>query len=150
MTDNKQQPVDHRKASRHLLRLAGFALAFSFLLVLFSLLVIGLPEQLTQRINAQVLEAGIPLHFDSVRLSHRGWVLGNARIYSASPDDLKPMLRAKNCMFWHGLPAGKISPASIGILKYTSKILPSRWDTPGKTHCLRRTRSVQFTASKPL
>jgi hypothetical protein len=105
MTDNKQQPVDHRKASRHLLRLAGFALAFSFLLVLFSLLVIGLPEQLTQRINAQVLEAGIPLHFDSVRLSHRGWVLGNARIYSASPDDLKPMLRAKK-LYVLAWPAG--------------------------------------------
>ncbi|MDK2858004.1 MAG: hypothetical protein PWQ89_1123, partial [Verrucomicrobiota bacterium] len=95
MTDKKQRPVDHRKVSRHLLPLAGFALAFSFLLVLFALFVIGLPEQLTQRINAQVLKAGIPLHFDSIRLSHQGWVLGNARIYSASPDDLKPMLRAK-------------------------------------------------------
>lgn len=73
------------------------------LLVLFALLVIGLPPDLTRRITAQVQEAGIPLQVESIRLStRRGWVFNNARLYSTSPDDLQPLLTAKKLYvsFW--------------------------------------------------
>ncbi len=41
-------------------------------------------------------EKGIPLHFDSIRLStHRGWVVGNVRFYSSSPDNIQPLLSAE-------------------------------------------------------
>lgn len=75
----------------------------SVLLVLFALLVVGLPPDLTRRITAQAREAGIPLQVHSIRLStHRGWVLNGFRLYSTSPDDLQPLLSAKKMyvMFW--------------------------------------------------
>ena len=74
----------------------GFALSLSVLLVLFALLVVGLPPSLTSRITAQAREAGIPLQVESIRLSiHHGWVLHNVRLYSTSPDDLQPLLSAE-------------------------------------------------------
>ena len=74
----------------------GFALSLSVLLVLFALLVVGLPPSLTRRITAQAREAGIPLQVESIRLSiHHGWVLNNVRLYSTSPDDLQPLLNAE-------------------------------------------------------
>lgn len=99
-------PVRQRFASTgalllHLSRLLGFALLFSTLLMLFALLVAGLPEHLTRKITTQLHAAGIPLRFDSVRLStHRGWVLNNARLYSKSPDDLEPVFSAKKLYLW--------------------------------------------------
>lgn len=85
----------------HLLRLLGFALLLSTLLLLFALLVVGLPEHLTGRITEQLAAADIPLRFDSVRLStHRGWVLNNARFYSKNPDDLQPLFSAKKLYVW--------------------------------------------------
>lgn len=81
---------------RRILRLFLFAGLVSALLILFSLLVAGLPDPLTARIERQINAAGIPLKFDSIRLSlHRGWVLGNVRLYSQSPDDLNPRFRTK-------------------------------------------------------
>lgn len=91
------------KRWRYILGLAGFTLGLSVLLVLFALLVVGLPPGLTRRIMAQAQEAGIPLQIQSIRLStHRGWVLNNVRLYSTSPDDLQPLLRAKKLyvMLW--------------------------------------------------
>lgn len=64
--------------------------------MLFALLVVGLPPDLTRRITAQARDAGIPLQVHSIRLStHRGWVLNGFRLYSTSPDDLQPLLSAK-------------------------------------------------------
>jgi hypothetical protein len=75
-----------------LLRLLGFTAVLSILLILFSLLVTGLPDTLTKKISGELLKSGIPLRFDSIRLSlHRGWVLENTVFYSTSPDDLKPL-----------------------------------------------------------
>ncbi|MEI7851460.1 MAG: hypothetical protein WCH86_06465 [Kiritimatiellales bacterium] len=91
------------KRWRHILGLMGFTLGLSVLLALFALLVVGLPPELTRRITAQVREAGLPLQVDSIRLStHRGWALSNFRIYSTSPDDLQPLLSAKELyvMLW--------------------------------------------------
>jgi len=102
---NSPDPAPARKGSRtrHILHLTGFALALLFVLVLFSLMVVGLPPGLTRRIAAQVQEAGLPIQVESIRLStHRGWVLENARIYSTSPDDLLPLLSMKKLyiLFW--------------------------------------------------
>jgi hypothetical protein len=81
---------------RHVLRLTGFTLGLTTLLILFSLLVIGLPPGLTRRITAQLQDAGIPLQVESIHLSiHRGWVLKNVHLYSTSPDDLQPLLTAQ-------------------------------------------------------
>lgn len=81
--------------SRNVFRLAGFAAGLSVLLSLAILFGIGLPPGLTVRITARLQEAGLPLHARSIRLStHRGWVLNQARLYSPSPDDIKPLLSA--------------------------------------------------------
>jgi hypothetical protein len=92
-----------RNRWRRILGLTGFTLGLSALLVLFALLVVGLPPGLIRRITAQAQEAGIPLQVQSIRLStHRGWVLSNVRLYSTSPDDLQPLLSAKKLyvMLW--------------------------------------------------
>ena len=102
------------KTSRHILRLIGFTLGLLILLVLFFLLVVGLPPSLTRRITAQLHAAGIPLQVESIRLSpHHGWVLNNARIYSTAPDDLQPLLTAKKfyVMLW---PASWKQPSEGG------------------------------------
>lgn len=80
----------------HILRLTGFALGLAVLLILFALLVVGLPPGLTNRITARVRAEGIPLQVQSIHLSiHHGWVLKNVRLYSTSPDDLQPLLNAE-------------------------------------------------------
>ena len=84
-----------RKGIRHLLRLAGFALILCVLLALFHLLTIGIPAPLTRKITAALQKNGIPLQVDSISLStHRGWVLHNVRLFSETPDDLKPLFQA--------------------------------------------------------
>ncbi len=95
MTPLPPQRADRIKwMTRRILRLLFFTALLSILLVLFSLLVAGLPDSLTARLEKKINAAGIPLKFDSVRLSlHRGWVLKNARLYSRSPDDLNPRFR---------------------------------------------------------
>lgn len=71
------------------------------MLALFALLVVGLPPSLTRRITAELQQAGFPLQIQSIRLStHRGWVLNEVRLYSPSPDDLPPLLRAKKLYVW--------------------------------------------------
>ena len=78
------------------MRLAGFALIFILLLALFHLLTLGIPAPLTRSLTAHLQKNGLPLHIDSIRLSpHRGWVLHNARLYSARADDLKPVIQVK-------------------------------------------------------
>ena len=57
-----------RELIRHPLRLTGFALSLLVLLTLFHLLVLGLPDPLTQRIAARIRAAGIPLQMDAIRL----------------------------------------------------------------------------------
>jgi len=85
------------KTALHLLRLVSFTLALLVLLALFHLLTLGIPNRATRHITAQARKKGLPLQIESIRLSpHRGWVLHNVRLYSTSPDDLKPLFRAEN------------------------------------------------------
>ncbi|MCC7300757.1 MAG: hypothetical protein IT583_06735 [Verrucomicrobia bacterium] len=105
MKSNSPEPEPIRSAGHfpHILRLTGFALSLAILLILFALLVIGLPPSLTRSITAQVRAAGIPIQVESIRLStHRGWVLKNVSLYSNSPDDLQPLLTTKKLyvMIW--------------------------------------------------
>lgn len=96
MNAAKRKKTRSARRSVHVFRLAGFTLALSILLILFSLLVAGLPDSLTRKVSNELLEAGIPLQFDSIRLStHRGWVLQNATLYSNSPDDLRPLFQTE-------------------------------------------------------
>ncbi|MGE4489456.1 MAG: hypothetical protein AB7E95_07935, partial [Kiritimatiellales bacterium] len=96
MTGKKQRPALRGRTVRHLLRIAGFTVSLSILLILFSLLVIGLPDAVTRTVSEHFLSHGIPIRFDSIRLStHHGWVLRNARIYSTDPDDLKPLFECR-------------------------------------------------------
>jgi len=96
----KQRSHDPRPRGRlkkgilHLLRLAGFALILCTLLTLIHLLIIGIPAPLTRKIAQHLQKNGMPVQVDSITLSpHRGWVLHDARIFSTSPDDLKPLLQ---------------------------------------------------------
>ncbi len=97
----------------HLLRLVGFTLALLILLFLFHLLTLGLPDQLTQKIAREARKKGLPVQIESIRLSpHRGWVLQNVRLYSQSPDDLKPLFATEKLYVF---------------------AWPDRWFTPAKT-----------------
>ena len=91
-----------RRLIRHPLRLAGFTLSLLILLTLFHLLTLGLPSSITRRITTRIQENGIPLQIDSISLSPRGWLLHNVRLYSPSPDHLKPLLSTKTLTvsFW--------------------------------------------------
>lgn len=85
----------------HVLRLLGFAGGLCLLLLFFALLTVGLPENFSQEIQHRFRQQGVPLRFDSIRLSlHRGWVLSNVRLYSTSPDDLQPLLQTRKLYIW--------------------------------------------------
>jgi hypothetical protein len=132
-------PARKGSRTRHILHLTGFALALLILLALFSLMAVGLPTAMTRRIAAQAQEAGLPIQVQSIRLSaHHGWVLGNARIYSTSPDDLLPLLSMKKLyiLFW---PADWKNPVAGGwhVKVYAKNIdvsLGAPWEEllPGK------------------
>lgn len=101
MIGKKQRLIRAGRLVLHLLRLSGFALGVALLLALFHLLVIGLPQSMTRQILSRLQESEIPLRFESIRLSiHRGWVLNNVRLYSASPDDLQPLFSAQKVYVW--------------------------------------------------
>lgn len=83
-----------RKAIPHLLRLTGFSLAGLLLIFLLHLVLVGIPDPLTQRINRSLHQRGMPIDISSVTLSPlRGFVLHEVRLYSPLPDDLEPMLQ---------------------------------------------------------
>lgn len=55
-----------------------------------------MPPHMTRHITAQIRNSGVPLQIESIRLSpHHGWVLNHVRIYSTSPDDLRPLLNTE-------------------------------------------------------
>ena len=91
----KKAWVRLRQLGRHPLRLAGFTLSLLILLTLFLLFTRGLPDYFTQKIIDRVQKKGLSLQIDSIRLSPRGWVLHNVRLYSPSPDDLQPLLKTE-------------------------------------------------------
>ncbi len=98
----------------HLLRLIGFALGLLILLALFHLLTMGIPDRVIRQITARACENGLPLQIDSIQLSpHRGWVLRNVRLYSTSPDDLKPVFSAEKLyiFLW---PDNWLAPSKAG------------------------------------
>ncbi|MFA5688097.1 MAG: AsmA-like C-terminal region-containing protein [Kiritimatiellales bacterium] len=77
----------------------GHLFVFSLLLIAallyFTLRVNGLPESAVDRVRSALNSAGVPLQFDSIRLTlRRGWLLENARFYG-SPDEVKPMLSTR-------------------------------------------------------
>jgi len=116
----------------HLLRLIGFTLALLILLFLFHLLTLGLPDQLTRRITAEVRKKGLPLQIESIRLSPRGWVLKNVQIYSQSPDDLRPVFSAEKLYFFVW-PDRWFAPSKAGwnisfFGKHNKVSLGSTWD----------------------
>ncbi len=90
-------PKTPLRKTLHLIRLTSFTIGFLILLFLFHLLILGVPDQLTQRITAKIRENGIPLHIDTIRLSpQQGWTLHNVRLYSSSPDDIQPLFHTEN------------------------------------------------------
>ncbi len=101
-----------RRLIRHPLRLAGFALSLLILLTLFHLLTLGVPGTITRKITGHIQAQGIPVQIESIRLSPRGWVLRNVRLYSLSPDDLKPLLKTE---------------------ALTLSVWPDNWFKPSKT-----------------
>jgi len=112
--DRRLVPSKPFKRFRHLLRLIGFTLGLLILLALFHLLTMGLPDHVTQKITAQARKKGLPLQIGSIQLSpHRGWVLHDVRLYSTSPDDLKPVFSAKKLyvFLW---PDSWIAPSKAG------------------------------------
>ncbi len=118
----------------HLLRLVGFTLALLLLLFLFHLLTLGLPNQLTQKIASEAQRKGLPLQIESIRLSpHRGWVLRNVRLYSRSPDDLKPLFATEK-LYVFAWPDRWLAPSKAGWkVSLTGKnsdiSLGSTWET---------------------
>ena len=121
------------KTVLHLIRLIGFTLALLILLFLFHLLTLGLPDQLTRKITAEIQKKGLPLQIDSIRLSpHRGWVLRNVRLYSTSPDDLNPLFETEK-LYVFVLPDNWLSPSKTGwsvslFGKRNEVSLGSSWD----------------------
>jgi len=115
MTENKNRFVRLGKIILHLLRLIGFALGLTLLLALFHLLVIGLPDGVVRKITVQAQEAGLPVRIESIKLSpFRGWVCNRFRLYSTSPDDLKPLLQTRK-LYVRCRPVNWRDPARRGL-----------------------------------
>lgn len=88
------------RTSLHLLRLVGFSLGVLTLLLLFHLMVIGLPQPATRWALQHLQNKGIPIRAEKITLApHRGWVLHNVQLYSPNPDDLTPMLQVDRLYF---------------------------------------------------
>ncbi len=115
MTENKKRFVRSGKIILHLLRLTGFVLGLILLLALFHLLVIGLPAGVVRQITAHAQEAGLPIRIESIKLSPlHGWVFNEVRLYSISPDDLKPLLQTRK-LYVRCLPVDWRNPARRGL-----------------------------------
>ena len=84
-----------RRIIRRIIRLIIFSLLLTAVLLYLALRISGLPAPAVERVRAELNAAGIPLKFDSIHLTlRRGWVLENAKLYTVSPDELKPLLSA--------------------------------------------------------
>ncbi|MDF7825609.1 hypothetical protein P4B35_16400 [Pontiellaceae bacterium B12227] len=59
----------------------------------------GVPDPILREIIKRVNDAGIPVHVESVMLTLRGWKAVDVSYYSRNPDDLGPLLRAREVRF---------------------------------------------------
>ena len=59
----------------------------------------GVPDPILKELTKRVNAAGIPVHVDRVMLTLRGWKASNVTYYSRNPDDLGPLLQAKEVLF---------------------------------------------------
>lgn len=59
----------------------------------------GVPDPILKELIKRVNAAGIPVHVDSVMLTLRGWKASNVTYYSRNPDDLGPLLQAREVLF---------------------------------------------------
>lgn len=59
----------------------------------------GVPKPILRKVVHRITESGILVDIESIHLSLQGWRATNVRCYSGNPDDLEPVLMAREVFF---------------------------------------------------
>ncbi|MDH3982236.1 MAG: AsmA-like C-terminal region-containing protein, partial [Kiritimatiellaceae bacterium] len=59
----------------------------------------GVPDPILREGIRRANQAGIPVDVESIKLTLRGWRAFNVQYYSSNPDDLEPMIHAREVLF---------------------------------------------------
>lgn len=86
------------KIVRFLVRLLAAVLVLGMCTFVF-LRVYGVPKLLLREVVRHFNAAGVPIDIESVRLTFHGWRATDFRYYSRHPDDLKPIIHAREVLF---------------------------------------------------